>query len=1160
MADPRFIHLRLCSDYSLSHGLAKVEDLVKQVAQCSMPAMALTDFSNLFGLIKFYQCAQAAGIKPIIGADLLLNDPQLGDQLYPLTLLATQQQGYHHLTQLISRAYLRGHINGVPAIDREWLVTHQAGLIVLSGGPRGDIGSLLLRGDVVGVQRCIEGYQRHFPDHYYLEISRIGQADEARYLAAVLELASTTGLPVVATHPVCFLHPEDFETHEIRVAIHDGTTLSHPQRQQRYTAQQSLCSAEMMCERFADLPEALENSVEIAKRCNVTLRLGDHCMPSFPTGDMSTEAYLVQQAEQGLSQRLSQRFPEESERSQQQARYQERLSRELAVINQMGFSGYFLIVMEFIHWSKSQGIPVGPGRGSGPGSLVAYALQITDLDPLAFDLLFERFLNPDRVSLPDFDIDFCMDRRDAVIDHVAERYGREAVSQIITFGTLAAKAVIRDVGRVLGYPYGFVDALAKLIPQEIGMTLDKAFTAEPHLRQRYEQDEEVRALFDRARKLEGVTRNAGKHAGGVVIAPTKITDFAPLYCDAHGQHPVTQFDKDDVESIGLVKFDFLGLRTLTIIQAALQTINARLVSQQQPALDLSQLPLEEAKSFQWLQRGETTAIFQLESRGMKELIKRLQPDCFEDLIALVALFRPGPLQSGMVDNFIDRKQGRETIAYPDQQYQHSLLKPILEPTYGIILYQEQVMQIAQVLAGYTLGEADLLRRAMGKKKPKEMAEQRAIFEQGAKNKGIDSTLAIKIFDLVEKFAGYGFNKSHSAAYALVSYQTIWLKSHYPADFMAAVLSADLDNTDKIVSLVEECRRLGLTVLPPDINRSDYGFSVTKQGEIIYGLGAIKGAGRSAVEAVVAARTQSGPFKDLFDLCARTESTRLPRRTLEKFIMAGAFDSVQTHRAALMAALDSALKRAEQHSKSEQQGQVDMFGVLASLLPEQATIAPEVPPWSEQQRLANERQTIGLYLSGHPINHYLSELKRYIHCRLQSLKPTARDQVVCTAGLVVASRIVMSKRGHRLGLLTLEDGEARLEAVLFNEILERYRSLLVRDRLLIATGTVSVDLRLNGLKMVVQELREIQVVRAERLRSLTLVLESHQLDQLFFKRLHAILHTAQAPQGVPIAVHYQQRQAQVQLRLGSAWRVYPSDTLLSDLQSLMGVDRVVLQFD
>jgi DNA polymerase-3 subunit alpha len=1140
--------------------LAKVEDLVKQVAQWSMPAMALTDFSNLFGLVKFYQCAQAAGIKPIIGADLLLYDRQLGEQLYPLTLLAAEQQGYHNLMQLISRAYHRGHINGSPAIDREWLNMHQAGLILLSGGPTGDIGTLLLRGDLVGAQRCIEGYQRHFPNHYYLEISRIGQADEARYLEAILDLAHATGLPVVATHPVCFLHPEEFEAHEIRVAIHDGTTLSHPQRQQRYTAQQYLCSAEMMCERFADLPEALENSVQIAKRCNVTLRLGEHFMPSFPTGNMSTEAYLVQQAEQGLSQRLCQRFSEESERSQHQVRYQERLSRELSVINQMGFPGYFLIVMEFIQWSKSQGIPVGPGRGSGPGSLVAYALQITDLDPLAFDLLFERFLNPDRVSLPDFDIDFCMDRRDAVIDHVAERYGREAVSQIITFGTLAAKAVIRDVGRALGHPYGFVDPIAKLIPQEIGMTLDKALTVEPQLQQRYEQDEEVRALIDRARKLEGVIRNAGKHAGGVVIAPTQITDFAPLYCDPHGQHPVTQFDKDDVESIGLVKFDFLGLRTLTIIQAALQTINARLVSQQQMPIDLSQLPLDDAKSFQWLQRGETTAIFQLESRGMKELIKRLKPDCFEDLIALVALFRPGPLQSGMVDNFIDRKQGREAIAYPEQQYQHPLLKPILEPTYGIILYQEQVMQIAQVLAGYTLGEADLLRRAMGKKKPKEMAEQRAIFELGAKNRGIDGTLAIKIFDLVEKFAGYGFNKSHSAAYALVSYQTIWLKSHYPADFMAAVLSADLDNTDKIVSLVEECRRLGLTVLPPDIHRSDYGFSVTDQDEIIYGLGAIKGVGRSAVEAVVAARMQSGPFQDLFDLCARTESTQLPRRTLEKFIMAGVLDSLQAHRAALMAALESALKRAEQHTQSEQRGQADMFGVLASHLPEQATLYPELPPWSEQQRLTNERQTIGLYLSGHPINPYLSELKRYIHCRLQGVKPTARDQVVCTAGLVIASRIVISKRGQRLGILTLEDGEARLEALLFNELLERYRPLLVRDRLLIATGSVSVDPRLSGLKMVVQELQEIQEVRAQRLRSLILVLEARQLDHQFFQRLQVILQTAKTPQGVPITVHYQQSQGRAQLRLGSDWQVDPTDTLLSDLQSLIGVERVVLQFD
>ncbi|MEW9906816.1 MAG: DNA polymerase III subunit alpha [Candidatus Symbiodolus clandestinus] len=1154
---PQFIHLRLCSEYSLTHGLAKVGALVEQAANYKMPAMALTDSNNLFGLVKFYQQAQISGIKPIIGADCLLHDPQLGEQLYPFTLLAAQQQGYQNLTQLISRAYLRGHIKGAAAIDREWLAEHSQGLILLSGGILGDVGTLLLRDDRAGVERCLDFYQRYFFNHYYLEISRIGQVDEVRYLESVLSLARKTGLPVVATHPACFLQPEDFEAHEIRVAIHQGRTLADQRQQSAYTPQQYFCPSETVCERFADLPEALENSVQIAKRCNVTLRLGEPYMPTFPTGGMSTEAYLIQQAEQGLMQRLQQGFPDEQQRRQQQARYQQRLSRELAVINQMGFPGYFLIVMEFIQWSKRQGIPVGPGRGSGPGSLVAYALQITDLDPIAFDLLFERFLNPDRVSLPDFDIDFCMDRRDEVIEHVAERYGRHAVAQIITFGTLAAKAVIRDVGRVLGHPYGFVDAIAKLIPFELGMTLEKALGSEPRLQQCYEQDEEVRALIDSARKLEGVVRNAGKHAGGVVIAPTAITDFAPLFYDPQGQHPVTQFDKNDVETAGLVKFDFLGLRTLTIIQSALQTINAHLASQQQAIIELSKLPLDDPLSFQLLQTGETTAIFQLESRGMKDLIKRLQPDCFEDLIALVALFRPGPLQSGMVDNFIDRKHGRENIAYPDQQYQHLSLKPTLEPTYGIILYQEQVMQIAQVLAGYTLGEADLLRRAMGKKKPQEMAQQREIFEQGAKRSGIDGTLAIKIFDLVEKFAGYGFNKSHSAAYALVSYQTLWLKAHYPAAFMAAVLSADLDNTDKVVSLIEECRRLGLTLLPPDINGSDYGFTVISSQELRFGLGAIKGIGRSAVESLVTVRQQTGPFRDLFDLCARIDSQRLQRRTLEKLIMAGALDSLSPQRARLLAALESALKGAEQQGRSLQQGQVEMFKIVGA---QSATSYPEVADWSMQQRLSYEKQTLGLYLSGHPITAYLTELERSIDCRLAQVKPTSRDQLVRTAGLVVSFRLVTSQQGKQLGLLVLEDGTQRLEVLLFSEVLAKFRPLLERDRLLIVAGSVSIDRRTERVRMVAQRFQELQEVRAQQLRGLTLRIHAQKITSTFFQQLETILQTAHQPQGVPIKVDYQQPLAQVQFRLGKAWQIYPSDTLIGELQGLLGPAAVILHFD
>ncbi|EKG55090.1 DNA polymerase III, alpha subunit, partial [Vibrio cholerae HC-52A1] len=752
-------------------GLSKVPPLVKKVAAMGMPAMALTDFTNLCGLVKFYSTAHNCGVKPIIGADFTLQSEEFGDELTKLTLLAKNNVGYKNLTLLISKAYLRGHVQHQPVIDKAWLVEHAEGLIVLSGGKSGEVGRALLKGNQQQVERCIEFYQTHFADHFYLELIRTGRADEESYLHFALDVAEQYDLPVVATNEVVFITEESFEAHEIRVAIHDGYTLEDPRRPKNYSPKQYLRSEAEMCELFADIPEALANSVEIAKRCNVTVRLGEYFLPNFPTGGMAIEDFLVMKSREGLEERLEFLFPDPEVRAKRRPEYDERLQVELDVINQMGFPGYFLIVMEFIQWSKDNDIPVGPGRGSGAGSLVAYALKITDLDPLEYDLLFERFLNPERVSMPDFDVDFCMDKRDQVIDHVAEMYGRDAVSQIITFGTMAAKAVIRDVGRVLGHPFGFVDRISKLVPPDPGMTLEKAFIAEPALQELYDADEEVKELIDKCRILEGCTRNAGKHAGGVVISPTAITDFAPIYCDAEGNFPVTQFDKNDVETAGLVKFDFLGLRTLTIIDWALGLVNPRLKKAGKPPVRIEAIPLDDARSFRNLQDAKTTAVFQLESRGMKELIKRLQPDCFEDIIALVALFRPGPLQSGMVDNFIDRKHGREAISYPDEKWQHESLKEILEPTYGIILYQEQVMQIAQVLSGYTLGGADMLRRAMGKKKPEEMAKQRAVFQEGAEKNGVDGELAMKIFDLVEKFAGYGFNKSHSAAYALVSYQT-----------------------------------------------------------------------------------------------------------------------------------------------------------------------------------------------------------------------------------------------------------------------------------------------------------------------------------------------------------------------------------------------------
>ena len=1159
MAEPRFVHLRVHSDYSMIDGLAKTGPLVKKAASLGMPALAITDFTNLCGLVKFYGTGHGAGIKPIVGADFHVQCDLLGDEFTELTVLAANNTGYQNLTLLISRAYQRGYGALGPWIDRDWLVEHQEGLILLSGGRKGDVGVSLIRGNMPLVEQCVAFYEEHFPDRYFLELIRTGRQDEEAYLHAAVALAEARGLPVVATNDVRFLDTSDFDAHEIRVAIHDGFTLDDPKRPRNYSPQQYMRSEEEMCELFADIPEALANSVEIAKRCNVTVRLGEYFLPQFPTGDMTTEDFLVMKSKEGLEERLEFLFPDPAVRAEKRPEYDQRLDIELQVINQMGFPGYFLIVMEFIQWSKDNNVPVGPGRGSGAGSLVAYSLKITDLDPLEFDLLFERFLNPERVSMPDFDVDFCMEKRDRVIDHVAEMYGRDAVSQIITFGTMAAKAVIRDVGRVLGHPYGFVDRISKLVPPDPGMTLEKAFAAEPQLGEVYEADEEVRALIDMARILEGVTRNAGKHAGGVVIAPTKITDFAPLYCDPEGNNPVTQFDKNDVEYAGLVKFDFLGLRTLTIIDWALGMINPRNEKKGKPPVDIAAIPLDDQKSFDMLQRSETTAVFQLESRGMKDLIKRLRPDSFEDMIALVALFRPGPLQSGMVDNFIDRKHGREAISYPDVEWQHESLQPVLEPTYGIILYQEQVMQIAQVLAGYTLGGADMLRRAMGKKKPEEMAKQRSVFEEGAVKNGIDAELSMKIFDLVEKFAGYGFNKSHSAAYALVSYQTLWLKAHYPAEFMAAVMTADMDNTEKVVGLVDECWRMGLKVLPPDINSGLYHFHVNDEGEIVYGIGAIKGVGEGPIEAILEAR-KDGYFKDIFDLCARTDTKKLNRRVMEKLIMSGAFDRLGPHRAALMSSLEDALKAADQHAKAEAIGQADMFGVLAEA-PEQVERSyANIPKWQDEIILEGERETLGLYLTGHPINRYLKEIERYTHgLRLKDVNPTPRGQMTTVVGLVLASKVITTKRGNRIGVCTLDDRSGRLEIMLFSDALERYQHLLEQDRILIASGQVSFDDFSGGLKMVVRELLDISEAREKYARGLAISLTDGQIDEQLLHRLRGALEPHRSGT-IPVHLYYQKDDARARMRFGATWRVTPTDTLLTDLRTLLGNEQVELEFD
>ncbi|MEW6996516.1 DNA polymerase III subunit alpha [Colwelliaceae bacterium BS250] len=1159
MTDPKFVHLRLHSDFSMCDGLNKVKPIIAKCVELGFPAVALTDQTNLCGLVKFYGAAQGSGVKPIIGCDFWVKSEELEDELSRIVVIATNNKGYKNLTELISNAYLRGDVQEKPVIDKQWLVDYSEGLILLSGARQGDIGKALLKGNMPLVDEMVSFYQQHFPERFFIELIRTGRPQEEDYLHLAVELAANNSLPVVATNEVMFLTPDNFDAHEIRVAIHDGFTLDNKRRPKNYSNQQYLRSQDEMCELFADIPEALANSVEIAKRCNVTVRLGEYFLPDFPTEGLDIKDFLVKVSEEGLQQRLEFLFDKDAaDFAEKRKEYDERLYIELDVINNMGFPGYFLIVMEFIQWSKDNNIPVGPGRGSGAGSLVAYALKITDLDPLEFDLLFERFLNPERVSMPDFDVDFCMDRRDEVIDHVAELYGRDSVSQIITFGTMAAKAVIRDVGRVQGHPYGFVDRISKLIPGDPGMTLAKAFEIEPKLPEVYQQDAEVKELIDMCRILEGTTRNAGKHAGGVVISPTTITDFAPLYCDSEGKNPVTQFDKNDVEEAGLVKFDFLGLRTLTILQWAIEIADVKLLKAGKDPILIDGIPLDDKKSFELLLRAETTAVFQLESSGMKSLIKKLKPDSFEDMIALVALFRPGPLQSGMVDNFIDRKLGREAISYPDETWQHLDLKPILEPTYGIILYQEQVMQIAQVLAGYSLGGADMLRRAMGKKKPEEMAKQRDGFEQGAINRGVDGELAMKIFDLVEKFAGYGFNKSHSAAYALVSYQTLWMKTHFPAPFMAAVMSADMDNTDKIVTLVDECSNMGIDLLPPDVNAGLYKFSVNEDDQIVYGIGAVKGVGEGPIEAILAARESGGPFKDLFDFCARLDLKKINKRVLQRLIKAGAMDNLGPHRASLFESLPEAIKAADQHAKAQALGQNDLFGLLNVEEEDSRQSFKEVAVWQEEVWLEGERETLGLYLTGHPINRYLNEIKKYGSGRLLTLQPGGKDQIQVAVGLVLGVRVLVNKRGRRWALVTLDDKSARMDIRLFPDDYDQFEEILKKDAILVCKGQVSFDDYSGGITMTARDIMTIASARESFIKSIDIKVARKQVDKKFVNEFTSVL--SQYKEGTcPVKLYYQREEARATIELGTQWRVSPSDTLIHELKVLLGDESVSLEF-
>ncbi|RMF96647.1 MAG: DNA polymerase III subunit alpha [Gammaproteobacteria bacterium] len=1146
-----FVHLHLHTQYSLADSVIRIDALMRATAAAGMPAVAMTDLGNLFGMVKFFRAALASGIKPIIGVDSWYQDPSRDGEASRLVLLCKDLDGYRRLSRLLSRAYLEGQAGGLPVLHHAWLEEEGgSGLIALSAAREGIVGKALLAGQEAAARARAAEFGRLFDGDYFLELQRTGRPGEEVCNDGSLALAAELGLPVVASNDVRFLRAADFEAHEARVCIHQSRSLDDRSRPRLYSEAQYLRSAAEMSELFADVPAALENSVEIARRCNLVLQLGKPHLPVYavPAGH-DTDSYLAAEAEAGLLRQLD--LPPGAGLDSAPAEYRERLRTELEVIRSMGFPGYFLIVADFIRWAKENGIPVGPGRGSGAGSLVAWALGITDLDPIAHTLLFERFLNPERISMPDFDIDFCMEGRDRVIEYVAERYGRNRVSQIITYGTMAAKAVVRDAGRVLGHPHGFVDRIAKLIPGEIGITLDKALAQEAELRELYASDDDVQAIIDLARQLEGLVRNAGKHAGGVVIAPSEITDFTPLYRVEGETATVTQLDKDDVEAAGLVKFDFLGLRTLTIIDRAVRTINAQRLAAGEPPLDIRRLPMDDAATYRLLQQCRTVAVFQLESRGMRDLIKRLQPDQFADIVALVALFRPGPLQSGMVDDFIARKHGDP--AQP-VDYLHPELQPVLEETYGVILYQEQVMQIAQRLAGYSLGDADLLRRAMGKKKPEEMAKQRSIFVDGAVARGVERRQAEHIFGLMEKFAGYGFNKSHSAAYALLSYQTAWLKAHYPAAFLAAVMSTEMGDTDRLTVLKRDCADEGIEVLPPDINSSGLDFTVVSATRIRYGLGAIKGLGRNAVELLIAAR-ESGPFASLDDLCQRLEVQRIGSRAMEALIKAGALDALGPNRPSLLAALPEALARAQQAAELRASGQEDMFGevVVASEAP--TASLPVLDDWGPAARLKAERESLGLYLSGHPFDAYRSDAQQLTTASIGALLSglsTPAGQNGRGGGEVTVAGVVdgLRRRGGR-ATFELDDGRDRLDVILFNEAFQRFQHLLPGHAIVVVTGSLRFDEFADGWRLAAREVQEIDRVVEQRASGLLLRWRTGAGPEAV-QRLKALLDPYR-PGRCRVALLLEHAGMQARLDFGDDWRVRPSGELRERLAGWLGPD-------
>src|SRR5213083_2191616 len=1140
MPNPAFVHLRLHSEFSITDGIVRIDEAVARAAADGMPALAITDLANVFGMVKFYKAARAAGVKPIIGCDVWITNESERDKPHRLLLLTQSRAGYLRLSELLTRAWLENQYRGRAELRRTWFGEGTEGLIALSGAMQGDVAAALLQDHREPAKRLAMEWARLFPGRFYLELQRAGAPQTESYVEAAVRLAGSCSLPVVATHPVQFLKPADFTAHEARVCIAEGQVLGDQRRPRPFTQESYFLSQSEMAKLFADLPEALANSIEIARRCNLTLELGKPRLPVFPTPPgMSREEYLRQQAQNGLERRLVANYASRADEKWKE-KYDLRLEIELRTIIQMGFAGYFLIVADFINWAKSNGVPVGPGRGSGAGSLVAYSLGITDLDPLRYDLLFERFLNPERVSMPDFDIDFCQDGRDRVIDYVRRKYGEESVSQIATFGTMAARAVVRDVGRVLDLGYNFCDQIAKLIPVQPGknVTLADARKMEPLLAEREKNEDEVQELLELGQKLEGLVRNVGMHAGGVLIAPGRLVEFCPLYAAEGTQHVISQLDKDDVEAIGLVKFDFLGLTTLTILDWAERSVRAM----GQPDFALTRIPLDDAATYQLLSAGNTTTVFQLESRGMRDLIRRARPDRFEDVIALVALYRPGPMD--LIPDFIARKHGEQRVDYLDAR-----LEPILGPTYGIMVYQEQVMQIAQVIGGYTLGGADLLRRAMGKKKAEEMAQQRDVFVAGAQRNGLSRTKATQLFDLMEKFAGYGFNKSHAAAYALLAYQTAYMKAHHLAAFMAANLSAVMDDTDKVQLFHDDAKAHGLAILPPDVNASAYRFVPLDAKRIRYGLGAVKGTGEQAIGAVLEAR-KAAPFTDLFDFCRRVDKRIVNRRVTEALVRAGAFDAIESNRARLLASVGRALEGAEQAER--QASQSSLFGEAeAPRGGEHAFV--DAAPWDLRQTLLEEKTALGFYLSGHLFAVYERDLAGFPRTPLSAL--TASEQRVWIAGIVASARVQMTRRG-RMMVVMLDDGSAQLEISVFNELFEKHRDKLKEDTLLVVAGKVQRDEFSGGLRVSADELLDLEALRGRYAARLRIAMNG-QADA---KRLQQVLAPYRASGACQVLVRYENGAAACEIALGDAWRVRPDGRLLAELDAWLTPGNVQLVYN